>query len=163
MDVVAIDPAASRYAYAIFHDGELIQCGYEYKAAALSRVIDPNRVYVWVLEVPRNYGRFAVAHKDLDRLRRVLKKIKSNAVRPQDKVVHFAPSAWKGNVPKKIHHKRLWEILTEQEKRRLPDQPGTLDYAHDIHDAVALGATYLERMGRGGKKRRTTHAKRLDS
>lgn len=155
MNLVAIDPAARRFAYAIFHDSVLEKCGYADTPAQLAALLDPERIYEWVLEIPVNRKDFAVAHNDLDRLRRTLAKIEKRAVRKGEKVVRVRPFAWKRNVPKRQHHKRTWAILSSVEKIRLPDRPGRIIYAHDVHDAVALGLTHLGRIKPGGKRRPT--------
>lgn len=153
MNLVAIDPAARRYAYAVFHDGVLARCGYAGRSDTLESVLDDDREYVWVMEIPTNYTDFAVAHRDLDRLRVTLRRLKTGAVRTGEKVVVYRPSAWKGNVPKRIHHNRSWAVLSEKERMCLPDRPGRVEYQHDVHDAVALGLTHLGRIARGGKRR----------
>jgi hypothetical protein len=155
MNVVAIDPAARRFAYAIFHDGVLHACGYGSTPGKVSHQLDDARQYTWILEVPRNYTSFAVAHKDLDRLRRTLRQLEKVQKARGDDVVRVPPNSWKGNVPKTIHHHRCWAILSEAERVRLPDSPDEIGYAHDVHDAVALGLTQLGRIGRGGRRRRT--------
>ena len=152
--LVTVDPAARRFAFAVFVDGELSACGYARSPEEVSRHLRAGVGYTWVFETPRNYTAFAEAHKDLDRLRAVLKEIERYARRRGEPVESLAPSAWKGNVPKEIHHKRVWAVLSAAEKMLLPDAPEGLGYADDVHDAVALGVTRLQRLGRGGRKRR---------
>ena len=152
MDLVAIDPAARRFAYAVFHDGTLEACGY---AERYDQIPIGDRSYTWVFEVPRNLTSFAVAHKDLDRLRRTLRKIRIRAIARGETVTGYKPSEWKGNLPKRVHHRRAWAILTAPEKLVLPDRPGVVSYAHDVHDAVALGLTHLGRMKRGRTRARS--------
>jgi hypothetical protein len=61
------------------------------------------------------------------------------------------PSAWKGQVPKAIHHKRMEAALTPEERIVLRNcllkVPGPVQ--HNLKDAVALGLWKLGRLGRG--------------
>lgn len=63
------------------------------------------------------------------------------------------PSAWKGQVPKAIHHKRMEAALTPEERIVLRNcllkVPGPVQ--HNLKDAVALGLWKLGRLGRGAK------------
>lgn len=154
MNLVAIDPGARRFAFSVFHDNTLVACGYASHPGELAPHLDSARSYLWVFEVPRNYDSFAVAHKDLDRLRAMLKRIRQEVVRPGETVKTQYPSQWKANVPKRIHHERAWKVLRAKERIVLPDRPKGVNYAHDVHDAVALGLTHLGRLTRGRRSRR---------
>jgi hypothetical protein len=86
-------------------------------------------------------------------------------------------SKWKGQVPKPIHHSRVWGALTPPERATFAGFAGTtVEYvtnkietacaafaqhgrvvryswrAHNLLDAVGLGLWDLARIGRGGKK-----------
>jgi hypothetical protein len=73
----------------------------------------------------------------------------------------YYPHEWKGQVDKKVHHARIWEYLTEQERALFP--AGTQDKIRrgsyqgkirDILDACALGLFELRRTARGGTQYR---------
>ena len=149
-NVVAIDPGARYFAYAIYHRGELTHAGYSASDRVDSIPLIPGNRYEWIMEKPRKYRAFEKAHADLDRLLATLKRIKKLADERDEVVTEVAPSAWKGQVPKKVHHERLWPRYTKKEQAVLVAPPGTEGYAHDVHDASALGAGYIGRVGRGG-------------
>ena len=151
-DIVAIDPAATRFAFAVFDKGVLTHCAYGKRPHEVLEVLQDTVEYLWVLESPQDYDRFAVAHGDLDRLRAVLQRLSVAAKSRGDRILRVTPHVWKGGVPKRIHHKRVWQVLLKTERDRLPDDPHHETYsAHDIHDAVALGVTCLQRVRRGGR------------
>ena len=149
-DIVAIDPAAARFAYAVFDQGLLTHCAYGKRTKEVLVRLTPSVQYLWVFETPQDYDRFAVAHDDLDRLRAVLDRLARTARGRGDPVLRLTPHAWKGGVPKRVHHRRIWRVLSDMERRHMPDNPNDKDYAHDIHDAVALGLTCLQRGGTHG-------------
>lgn len=94
---------------------------------------------VWCAEEPQDYKGFGVAHPDLDRLRGVL-----NRLPPLAKQWH--PHAWKGNVPKRIHHQRIIHFLSDGEEMAL------YDHDHNAWDAAALWLWATGRCGRGGTR-----------
>lgn len=153
MNVIAIDPAARSYAYAVFDHNRLVECGYGKAPKELLARLSVKTVYLWVLEKPRNYKSFSAAHKDLDMLRETLKGLSKHAKRRGEKQVLLYPSEWKGHVPKRIHHRRAWKVLDQYERETLGSSPEEEDYPHDVHDAVALGLTYIGRIQRGGTRR----------
>lgn len=149
-NVVTIDPAVSRFAYAVFHDDVLVACGYARTPPTIP--LDEGRWYEWVLEKPRKYARFAVAHKNLEGLDKRLRAIRRFARERGEALKDVRPSEWKGNVPKHIHHARSDRALAPAERALLRGNPtAAMDYEHDVWDAVAIGLTELDRIGRGGR------------
>jgi hypothetical protein len=147
-DLVAIDPAALRFAYAVFEGGVLVAAGYAEHPHQIP--LRSGVRYRWILESPRRYTGFGVAHKDLDRLDAKLAQIRALIRGRGEDVTSRAPSDWKGNVPKQVHHARLWAQYSAQEQQILLAPPGAPGYMHDMHDAAALGCTALRRVRRGG-------------
>jgi hypothetical protein len=100
------------------------------------------------MERPQDYESFGVAHADLDRLRRTLKGIATWARSRHYPVAYTTPHAWKGNVPKTVHHNRLRAALgPDDAPLALPGEPG---YDHNVADAVGLALFRAGRVGRGG-------------
>lgn len=152
MDLICVDPAVRRLAYAIYHRGVLVACGYCRSAEDIP--LDPARPYHWVLEKPRRYDRFSVAHKDLDGLDVKLAGCRRLARGRGDSLEDVRPMEWKANVPKHIHHARLLRVLGKAEASMLGGTPGAaMNYDHDVYDAVGIGLTKLDRVGRGGVRR----------
>jgi len=102
-----------------------------------------------VVETPRNYSRFSVAHKDLDRLRRMLKALRECV--KTSRWLEVYPSTWKGNVPKKVHHMRVFPVYDPDERMEYAN-PRSPHYDHNIADAAALGLWAVGRVGRGGAR-----------
>jgi hypothetical protein len=154
MDLICVDPAVRRLAFAIYHRGVLVACGYCRSAEDIP--LDVARSYHWVLEKPRKYDRFSVAHKDLDGLDRKLAGCRKVARKRGDSTEDTRPMEWKGNVPKHIHHGRLLRALGRGEASMLDGKPGAaMNYDHDVYDAVGIGLTKLDRVGRGGVRRKS--------
>lgn len=147
MIIVAVDPAARCAYYAIFEDGHLKEVG---SCGPKTRKKLPYSAK-WIFEKPRKYSRFAVAHKDLDRLVSMNSSLQRRIRKAGGKYSEVYPQDWKGNVPKKIHHRRAEALLSEEERRVIPG-PDQDEYDHNLYDAVALGLWYLGRTLRGGKK-----------
>ena len=61
------------------------------------------------------------------------------------------PNAWKANVPKRTHHRRIRKYLTPEELVIFDVDYG--DAVLDVRDAVALELFALGRVGRGGTRR----------
>jgi hypothetical protein len=56
-------------------------------------------------------------------------------------VVLYAPYAWKGQTPKKIHQERIKNLLSDEEQGKL----GRYHAQSDVLDAVGIGLRYLKR------------------
>lgn len=103
------------------------------------------------METPKDYVNFGVAKADLKRLRATLAAIALVARRAGWGTAYVEPHAWKGNVPKTVHHNRLRGVLGPGDAAvALPGDPG---YDHNVADAVALGLYRVGRVGRGGATR----------
>lgn len=146
MRVVAVDPDARGFAWAIYVDDVLVRAGRGRTRAALKGTA-PTKGDRWLLEAPQNYERFGVAHRDLDRLRAVLKAVEREVRAAGGTARRIRPAAWKGNVPKAVHHARTKAALAPEEVA-VAYPKGVYD--HNVLDAVALGLFAVGRARRGG-------------
>lgn len=148
--LVAIDPAAVRFAFAVGTPDALLACAYATGVEDIPHLSE-DADYRWLLETPRKYQNFGVAHRDLDRLARTVSGLRRWAEGCGHVVETTYPGAWKGNVPKHIHHQRLLRTLTSAEQALLPDRPRPdMGYSHDVYDAVGIYLFLARRTGRGG-------------
>lgn len=147
---IAVDPAARGFAWARYVRGRLTACG----SATVKDlpVLFQDIGAEWIIETPQNYGTFGVAHRDLDRLRETVRKIEAYAGSTGCSVQFTKPFSWKGNVPKGVHHRRVFVVLTEGEQGVAGPAEGP-KYDHNVYDAVALGLWASGRVGRGGTRR----------
>lgn len=97
-------------------------------------------VVSWVAEWPQSYRDRSVVEADLEILRSVVRCVGTETRCP---VRHVAPRAWKGNVPKEVHHERILRFLDRDERERIEDGKESLD-------ALGLGLWAVGRTGRGG-------------
>lgn len=96
---------------------------------------------IYVVEKPQNYRHARVKHEDLQALQDVLLDIETLVDVP---VVTYLPHEWKANVPKDVHHQRVFRYLD------LAEQAHWHGLDHNARDAVALGLFRLDRVWRGG-------------
>ena len=117
----------------------------------------------WTIEEPRVYrGRGEAAQKeDVKALQGVARRLKKELVPLGTTVRLYAPHAWKGNVPKDVHHRRIAKYLNRRETLLLQqDFRGEGGDARlDVWDAVALELFALGRVGRGGTTNPQTRSK----
>lgn len=146
--VIAVDPAARGFAWARYVNGVLTSCGTG--TVADLPVLLPDSGAQWTIETPQNYGTFGVAHKDLDRLRETVRAVEAHAKSNGCAVAFTKPFSWKGNVPKQIHHRRIYGRLEQIEQHVAGPAEGPR-YDHNVYDAVALGLWAVGRVSRGGK------------
>lgn len=157
MRVAAIDPGKHRCGVALGVDGIVTVVGW----VASSDV--PGLVASWapdvvIMENPKDYVGFAVAHKDLASLRAVLAAVQKKLRGTGAKVQKVTPSEWKGNVPKPIHHARVENVLRDDERfvtvphGKVGDTVYTAG-GHNAWDALALLLYAQGRVGRGGTRR----------
>ena len=67
---------------------------------------------------------------------------------PKTQILEFTPGKWKGQVPKEIHHQRVWETLGLEEKLDLERMLGKVPktYRGDVLDGVALLLWHYRRL-----------------
>lgn len=148
--LVAIDPGKRICGLAVFVDGVLVSAGEPrpvdvVRTAMAVLLINDVDTEDWVAETPQNYPGERAKEEDLETLRRVLANIEISA---GVKLKRHKPRAWKGQVPKEIHHERIRAALTESERALVDALPRT----RDALDAVGLGLFVLGRTKAGGIK-----------
>lgn len=146
----AVDPGVEQCAVAEFEDGRLWAVYFRSEAllnrgALGEHAPEPE----CICELPEQRGRSTnIDMSDLINLTWAGSRVCANL--PTETV---KPSAWKGQTPKKIHHKRMEAALTPEERIVLRNcllkVPGPVQ--HNLKDAVALGLWKLGRLGRGAK------------
>lgn len=165
---LAVDPGVRYAAVALFRDGRLTRCalvpGGDRPAGELDREPASARhaakvgraVAAWLGETPyglalwvelaQAYERRTATHANVTRLRRTATEVyRAVAAGRADVTRHeVAPFAWKGQVPKHVHHARIERVLAPAERRLARG----LD--HNVWDAIALGLFAVGRVGRGG-------------
>jgi hypothetical protein len=121
----------------------------------------------WMIEAPHRRGPDDHAHKSgVEALKRVVDGIHKIAKLKRPRTITMVrPSGWKGGVPKRVHHERVFGALRPEEiadgggsaldPSNIGDTQWTQIRAHayqpDVADAIALGLWALGRVGRGGK------------
>ena len=106
----------------------------------------------WTIEHPRVYGGAgrAASKGDVEQLEDFAERMKRELRPLGAKVDLVRPHAWKGNVAKKVHHKRGHRALTPAERVLLQADYG--DAHLDVWDAICIELWALGRTGRGGTK-----------
>ena len=97
-------------------------------------------VRIYYIEDPQFYRSKRKAHADLASLKKLIHSLEYEGARP---LLKIKPVAWKGNVPKEVHHERLKKELSRSELKLVPED-------HNVWDAVGLGLYALGRTQRGG-------------
>jgi hypothetical protein len=156
MKTMYIDPGKHRCGVALFVDSALEWADWV-PSGDVPGLVVREAPDVVLMENPKDYARFAVAHKDLDSLRAVLASASKAAKKVGARVEKVSPSEWKGNVPKPVHHNRVMQALDARERALMETfgAVGSTKYeagGHNTWDAVALGMFGTKRLGRGGKK-----------
>ena len=163
--LIAVDPGIKGCGLAIFGAGELQYCGYERSTSTsqdpVTRCADMAAQVALcvrrriadlpggklILEFPQVYpgGRGRGDPNDLLFLAGVTCAI--SALLPTLSTRSVRPRAWKGQVPKAIHHTRIVQRLSEAEHARMDAWldlvPGNL--RHNALDAIGLGLWALNR------------------
>lgn len=168
--VLAVDPGVRYAAAALFVDGRLVRAALlpggdrpagdldrgpatTRHAAAVGRAVAawlgpaPAGLEVWV-ELAQAYAHRTATHANVTRLRRTAAEVfRAVKLGRADVTRHeVTPGAWKGQVPKHVHHARVLELLDATERRR------AAGHDHNVLDAIALGLFALGRTGRGGTR-----------
>lgn len=144
IELLTIDPGVHKSAVALWNfDGRLIFAD-DLKNDAVFRLIRGVAEARVVVETPVKYPTKRKQHKDVGDLLEVAEQMKKTALRS----LGVSPSAWKGQVPKKIHGRRILEALEDTEKKSAL----SIDN-HNTIDAIGLGLWVLGRLGRGGGRK----------
>lgn len=96
----------------------------------------------FIFEVPQYYMKKRATFRGVDALFDVLDCFHKHGIPVKDYVY---PNQWKGNVPKKIHQRRIARALTTTELGNT-DPAGT----HDMWDAIGIGLYATGRTSRAG-------------
>lgn len=96
----------------------------------------------WVCEWPMKYADKRKYHEAIEDLHAVGDAM-GMLIRGWDE--RYRPGEWKGNVPKRAHHKRLSRALRDEERAVAPNAN-----EHDAWDAIGIGLFALARTKRGG-------------
>lgn len=145
--LVAIDPGKHRCGVALFAaSGTLVAAANVPDPVAWA--IEPRLCALaplprgYVLEVPQTYAYKRITRRGVESLEQRIAELEDR-LGPAILATH-RPGEWKGNVPKKAHHRRVEALLSPAEVAifRAGD--------HNARDAVALGIFSLGRSGRGG-------------
>ncbi len=98
---------------------------------------------VFVVEVPQKYSIQRKKLHGVDALENVIDELRERLRKCL--VAAFKPRIWKGNVPKKVHHRRLRSVLTPDELKAV-----AANADHNVWDAIGLGLFATGRTRRGG-------------
>lgn len=154
--LLAIDPGSKTVGWARFWNKTLIGCGVlraetpmAMRVAFEADVVQhytrtPHRI---VVERPQVYVRERSEGDPNDLvLIALIGGMLAGAVQSPAGIDFVLPATWKGQVPKAIHHKRLWKRLALKEQVIVEAGALPKSLAHNCYDAVALG---LWKEGRG--------------
>jgi len=144
VDLLSIDPGVHKSAVAFWHVNALVFAD-DLKNDEVFRLIKAVGYARVVIETPVLYPTKRKQHKDVNDLLNVVKAMKGAA----QTVVGVSPSAWKGQVPKKIHGNRIFNELSREEILAVVSIEN-----HNTIDAIGLGLWVLGRLGRGGGRAR---------
>lgn len=105
----------------------------------------------WVVEVPHIRGDRTATVSGVEALERTVEALKTARRPRKSRWTEVRPSAWKGNVPKRVHHARVLEVVCAISSGvRGAVDPDSPYYNHNLSDAAALGLWALGLVGRGG-------------
>jgi hypothetical protein len=141
IDLASIDPGVHKSAIALWFRGALVFAD-DMPNVTVYRLAENLKNARVIVETPVLYPTKRKQHKDVRNLLAVADKLKALSVRP----FGVSPSAWKGQVPKKIHGNRIFAELRREEILAI-----VCIENHNTIDAVGLGLWFLGRLGRGGR------------
>lgn len=140
--ILCVDPGKHECGIAVFAGQRLM------RAALVKTAWGPatpsgvcSRAYVEKMQV-YSRGRKKVDPDDLIEVSNAGGRVAANCA----EVILQQPREWKGQVPKKIMHERMWGILSPAEAavlKALACPPGK---RHNVYDAVCIGLKNLGRM-----------------
>lgn len=142
--LVAVDPGTTT-GWAVFNGQGTL---YHARGMSFPDCLDvfPDRVEnaTIILEIPQAYPHGSKGDpQDLITLAMIAGELRG-LFRPRE-VTQVFPRAWKGNVPKAIHHPRVLAALTDAERAVLPKRPRAGGYDGNMIDAIGLGLWALGR------------------
>lgn len=139
--LVAVDPGLHITGIAIFLDGLLVGADYipNRSVKAWVKARSQGQKPTWCREKMQMYVRDPSKHSTLKAIEKRMRAFRIKWA------AQYYPNAWKGQVPKEIHHPRLARILD-------PAELLVFDAAdHNGKDAAGIGLFHLGRIGKGGK------------
>ncbi len=107
----------------------------------------------WAIEWPRFYGGQgrSASRKDVEALGDLAKRLEAELKPLGATVVLARPHEWKGNVAKRVNHRRVQRAMTQVEIAAVWQDYG--DAHLDVWDAISIEMWSLDRVGRGGTRR----------
>lgn len=156
--LVFVDLGKRKVGWAVFIGGELAHCGTSTLSMGVRWEPDLTAMLVvrevekatglkakkmdWVYEDPHLRQGFRVAKDAIEALTEVRKSLGRKVGGFKEK---YRPAEWKGTIPKRVHHLRVWNVLNEEERLLVPSMT-----EHDTWDAVGGGLFAVGRVGTGG-------------
>lgn len=155
MNLLAIDPGLRGVGLAKFTDGLLYWAGYirnpekkgrgpwawDAMRSEVSVHLGYGAVDELAVELPRVYPKMKTDPNDLIDLAGVLGCLVASC--NPTRIITYAPSDWKGQVPKDIMNARVWAKLSDDEKAGV-QRVGAKD--HNTLDAIGIGLKALGRL-----------------
>lgn len=170
-DLVSIDIGKRVSGVALWADGVLVEAREIHAAGefamspaiiAYARPRLADDAVQWVVEAMVDYEAKGARAADLETLRRITGRLKSEITELPgiQRLKTTRAHAWKAGVPKQVTALRAWAALSEDERMRVLDMPraSALIYERftkETGDAVGLGLTRLARLGRGLRSSRS--------
>jgi hypothetical protein len=136
--VLSIDPGRIT-GWAWTTDGKLISAGVQGEWPVDGGIPD-----VLVIEVP--HAAWRASTEDMITLGRRIGRWEQWARRWGKEIVTYDVNAWKGSVPKHVHHKRIQAALNTEELARVPRMSATK--AGNMWDAIGLNLRHCGRLAR---------------
>jgi hypothetical protein len=170
--IIAIDPGVKHCAVACLDSSKLIWVEFQTAAKAIADT-DDLTVAACVIERPAYQGARTQAARPEDLIALAWSgALLAGAYAASGAELHeVTPQAWKGSLPKPVHHAKLWAVLSNEERELLGGlrtydmierasekgalerwkKPGAAYYprtweTHNLLDAVALGMWYVGRL-----------------
>lgn len=155
--VIAVDPGVHNSGWSSFveePDGSwrMVEAGFIPSGLWIDEPLKvwPYEQLTFIIEQPEKYPTKKIYHADLDSLNAVVAMLEQYAREHNWQVEKVKPAAWKGQVPKKVHHHRITNELNQVELDSIWWPIDSL--SHNVLDAIGLGLYQVKRLGRGGKK-----------